>query len=58
MKGFLETIRKAALGCILLYVAIFAALFLTPVIAISRIARQFLKHEPLVIAPGWEIKLP
>lgn len=52
------TIKQAALRCILLHVAIYGALFIGPIWAVARIARQFCNDETLVIAPGLEIKLP
>jgi len=58
MKEFYAEFTRNVIRGMLLPIAIFAALFCAPWVVMSRLLTAFLRNEPLVIAPGYEIKLP
>jgi len=58
MSGFWVEFKNSFVRVALLYFAIPAAVVCGACLALWRVMDAFARNEPLVIAPGYEIKLP
>ena len=58
MKELFAEMGRGVIRGMLLPIAIFAAVFCAPWVAMSRLFTAFMRDEPLEIAPGYVIKLP